>query len=32
MCMTRQISTPQAAIFKNMYTRPPELTDATFGY
>ena len=32
MCMTRQVSTPQAAIFRNMHHRPPELTDATFGY
>jgi len=32
MCMTRQVSTPQAAIFRNMHDRSPELTDATFGY
>ena len=32
MCMTRQVSTPHAAIFRNTYDRPPELSDATFGY
>ena len=32
MCMTRQVSTPQASIFRNMHTRPPELMDSTFGY
>ena len=32
MCMMRQISTPQAAIFRRAYDRPPELLDSTFGY
>ena len=32
MCMNRQVSTPPAAILRNMHDRPPELTDATFGY
>ena len=32
MCMTRQVSAPQASVFRNAHMRPPELMDATFGY